>query len=100
MSTPWEIAAARPEELPAALELAFAHLPEADRSARTLNVLTLLATGNLDPHGVFVARRGGAPRAVFVCQALPGGTGLVWLPRGDAEPFDPLIQNGVDWLLR
>src|SRR5688572_27294014 len=95
---PWEIDAALPGECALALELAFAHLPDDDRETRIFNATTMLAAGELDPRGILVARRGGSMRGVLVCQALVGATGLLWLPRGDSESFEPLLARGLDWL--
>lgn len=94
----WRIEVAREEELPRAMDLAFAHLPDADRAGRACNAMALFAAGQLDPRGVLLARRRDAAQAIFVCQVLEGGTGVVWLPRGDPEAFDLLVQSGLRWL--
>lgn len=97
-TTGWRIAAAQAEQLPAALDLVYGHLEETERAERKLHVLGLLAAGELDDRGVFVAQRGQSPEAVLVCQALVGGTGVVWLPRGTPEAFEAMIEIGLGWL--
>jgi ribosomal protein S18 acetylase RimI-like enzyme len=96
--TSWRIVTAQADQLPAALDLAFGHLSEVERSDRKLQVLGLMAAGELDARGVFLARRGTAPEAVLVCQPLVGGTGVVWLPRGEPTAFEGLIETGLRWL--
>ena len=105
MSVPIEIAAVRPEELPAAVELALSNVPAEGRDERILNTLVLISSGDIDPGGLFVARRQGRMCGVFVCIPLPGASGLVWLPRWvDPHPTDneqqALIATGLDWLRR
>src|SRR5688572_27075115 len=94
----WDISPARPEERVAALERLFEHLPADERDRRVINTLALLGSGDLDPRGVLVARRGGAVAAVFVCLPLVGATGLVWTPSGPADAVEALVAEGLSWL--
>jgi GNAT superfamily N-acetyltransferase len=93
---------ARRDEWSAALQLALMHAPEAERPTRVLNALTLLDAGELDPHGILVARAPAGPAGVQVCVPLPGGSCLFWLPQ--VAPFfertdlaDRLVQAGIAW---
>jgi mycothiol synthase len=83
------------------MELALRHLGEDIRPARLLNALTLLAAGEIDPEGIFVARGPGGLCGVQICVPLPGATGLFWLPKthpADAALEDQLVQFALDWL--
>jgi ribosomal protein S18 acetylase RimI-like enzyme len=93
---------ARADEVPAAVYLALAHLPEAERHRRMVDTLTLIASGDIDPRGIFVARSDHQLDGVFVCVLLPGASGLVWLPRWrnppECERQQRLIEAGLRWL--
>ena len=80
---------------PAAARLLAAGDP--DRAAR---VLDLLASGELDAGGVWVARgRFGAVRGAGLAQRLPGALGLAWPPRADAPAVaDALAAALCGWL--
>lgn len=87
----------RPHDATAALHKALARLPEAQRSTRVQDCLQLLHTGVLDPGGILVARRGNAIAGVQVCAPLAGAACLFWLPTGDDDCLDLLVQAGLDW---
>jgi ribosomal protein S18 acetylase RimI-like enzyme len=97
-----EIGVARADEVPAAVYLALAHLPDAERHRRSVDTLTLIASGDIDPRGIFVARSEHQLDGVFVCVPLPGASGLVWLPRWRVAPEcdrqQRLIDAGLHWL--
>ena len=86
------------QEHVAALELLFRHLPREETLAQIVIALPLLA--NAEEHGLrlFVARSSSELRAAMMAQALPGGTGLVWPPQGDADAEDALLHEAVTWL--
>jgi mycothiol synthase len=95
------ITTAAPEERSAAFELALRHLGEDIRPARVLNALTLLAAGEINPEGIFVARGAGGLCGVQICVPLPGASGLFWLPKtypADAALEDQLVHFALDWL--
>jgi len=105
MSERWIIAAAEPGEWRSAFELALAHLPQGDRAARVLNALTLLAAGEVDPAGVWVARTADGLAGVQACVPLPGAAGLVWLPgvapeQAGTDLAERLTAAGLGWLRR
>lgn len=85
-------------EWPAAFALALRHLPEDLRPARVVNALTLVASGEIPPDGIFVACDVGGLRGVQVCVPLPGASGLFWLPKTD-PPNDSVEQQLVAWAL-
>jgi GNAT superfamily N-acetyltransferase len=92
---------ARPEEWPAAFDLALAHLGEDIRPARVANALALVAGGALSPQGIFVARQAGRLRGVQVCVPLPGASGLFWLPKTvppDVPLEERLVAHALSWL--
>jgi ribosomal protein S18 acetylase RimI-like enzyme len=98
------IGPARPDEQAAAVRLLFGHLPPEDQLARTANVRAMLDTGELDPDGVLVARRGPALLGAMLAAPLPGGGGVVWPPRvrpgtpGADTVADALVRHAADWL--
>ena len=94
------IGPATSEEWFAAFELALAHGDSAS-GTRALNALSLLAAGEIDPEGIFVARTDTGLCGVQVCIPLRGASGLFWLPR--TKPFDPnletdLARRALAWL--
>ena len=92
MAVSWTIAKAEPHERISALALAI------DRSREHCS--ELLATGRFDPRGLFVLRDQHQVRAAFACQPMPGGTALVWCPRGEfaVEEVDALVSAGIEYL--
>jgi mycothiol synthase len=95
------ITTAAPAEWSAAFELALEHLPADVRSVRVLNALALLAGGDIDPEGIFVARNTVGLSGVAICVLLPGASGLFWLPRtlpADPALEDQLVDRALDWL--
>ncbi|MSQ97169.1 MAG: GNAT family N-acetyltransferase [Gemmataceae bacterium] len=86
----------RPEDWSAAMLLAFARVPEAERGERAQQCVNLLAAGRLDPRGVWVARRAGKPVGVQVCVPLAGSTCLFWLPTAPNGVAARLVQAGLD----
>jgi mycothiol synthase len=104
-NAPYEIASARPEEWSAALELALQHVPDDERPTRHLNALALLGAGEIDPHGIFVARTASGLVGVQVCIPLRGKSTLFWLPEispvcDDALLADRLVRAALDWALQ
>src|SRR5262245_59191007 len=89
---------AYPLEHVAALELLFRHLPPEEVLARIVTALPLV--GEAEAHGLrlLVARGDNGLRAAMMTQALPGGTGLVWPPQGDADAEDALLGEAQTWL--
>lgn len=85
------------EEWTAALERALAHVPAGDRSARVEQCRHLLASGVLEPQGVFVARSEGAIAAAQICVPLAGAACLFWLPAADNPGADASVHAAVAW---
>jgi ribosomal protein S18 acetylase RimI-like enzyme len=94
---------ARSDERGAAFRLVFQHLAEEDRNNRVANALSLVASGELDPQGIFVVRAQGMLQGVLVCLPLRGASGLVWPPHvrpaTDAtERENQLVRTACAWL--
>jgi ribosomal protein S18 acetylase RimI-like enzyme len=86
----------RPEDWSAAMLLALARVPEAERGERAQQCVNLLAAGRLDPRGVWVARDRGKPVGVQVCVPMAGSTCLFWLPTAADDIAARLVQAGLD----
>jgi mycothiol synthase len=98
-----EIDTARQDEFAAAFDLALGDLAENERNKRVLDFLMLIGIGQVDPDGMFVARRDGALVGAFLCIPSSAAAALVWLPRwragaGSDADADRLIAKGMDWL--
>jgi ribosomal protein S18 acetylase RimI-like enzyme len=96
------ISSAAPDELTAALRLAFGHLAAEDRLARVAGGLDLIEAGELDPAGVLVARSAGRIVGAMVAAPVPGAGAAVWPPhveRGIAPAVaDELVRRSCNWL--
>lgn len=93
---------ARAEDWQPALELACGPLPTAERRRRVGNLLAMLAIGELDPGGLWLARRRGQLVGVQVCVPLPGASALFWPPRvaleGEGAALaEQLVRVGLNW---
>src|SRR5438067_1561439 len=83
-------------ELTAACRALFGHLVGADRDQRVARCRDLLASGELDPAGLFVARdEHGAVRGAMLVQPLPGALGLAWPPRAEAGGDRGVVEDAV-----
>jgi ribosomal protein S18 acetylase RimI-like enzyme len=91
------VSPASPDDLTAACWLLFG-----DRHAARCR--DLLAAGEVDPAGLFVATDDrGTVRGAVLVQVLPGALGLAWPPRVGPEPDragveDGLVSAGCNWL--
>jgi ribosomal protein S18 acetylase RimI-like enzyme len=90
------------DSLAAAARLLFAHEPEPQRTHSAARCRELLATGEMNPAGLFVARDLSL-RGTILVQPLPGGLGLAWPPRVEPGPDqgeleDALVAAACDWL--
>src|SRR4051812_34995292 len=96
------ITPAHPDELTAALRLAFRHHDPESRVARVAVGLDLIDRGELDPAGVLVARAGERILGAMVAAPVPGAAAAVWPPQvePDVEPVvaDALARHAADWL--
>lgn len=86
----------RPEDWQAAMLLALARIPAAERRERAQQCVNLLAAGKIDPRSIWVARAGRAMVGVQVCVPFAGNTCLFWLPTGPDHAADRLVQAGLD----
>ena len=98
-----DVGIARIDELPAAFDLALGNLSEDDRKKRVIDLLMLVGVGQVDPSGMFVARRDGEVVGAFLCVPGAAAAGLAWLPRwrgeaGSDADADRLIAMGMGWL--
>ena len=102
MAADFTIAPAYPDELTAALRLAFRHHDPEARLARVAVGLDLIDRGELDPAGVLVARAGGRLLGAMVAAPVPGAAAAVWPPQVEAGTpcaiADALAAAGVAWL--
>jgi mycothiol synthase len=96
------ISPAQPDELTAALRLAFRHHDPESRVARVAVGLDLIDRGELDPAGVLVARSGDRLIGAMVAAPVPGAAAAVWPPQ--VEPgvpvaiADELAARATAWL--
>ncbi|MFO0802056.1 MAG: GNAT family N-acetyltransferase [Gemmataceae bacterium] len=97
------VSAATAGELDAALRLLVGHRPPADRGSAIQRYRDLIASGDLDPAGIFVAR--GATRkpvGAMLVSVMPGALGLAWPPvanrRKRIETEDALVAAACSWL--
>src|SRR5262249_50436397 len=88
------ITPAEPHEWAAAIALAVAPTPDAERVA---HCVPLIQKGVLDPPGLFVARANDAIIAAQVCVPLAGSACLFWLPATTGRIAEGLVQAGLDW---
>jgi ribosomal protein S18 acetylase RimI-like enzyme len=93
---------AEPDELTAALRLAFRHHDPEGRLARVAVGLDLIDRGELDPAGVLVARAGGRLLGAIVAAPVPGAAAAVWPPQVEpdapAAVADALAEHAAAWL--
>jgi len=94
---------ARPEEWPAAFQLCFRHLPDADREQHVANALTRLKRGEWNAAGTFVLRENNTVVGALTCLPLPGAIALLSPPQCRERPDqrareDRLLQHACRWL--
>ena len=97
-----DIDTARADELTEAIELTVSNVAGDDLRRRVLDVLMLIATGEVDARGMFVARQNDRVVGSFLCVPNVGASALVWLPRFRQQladdDVDRLIARGLRWL--
>ncbi len=87
---------ARPEHWAAALDLALA--PDDERPRRVLDLLALLARGDIDPRGLWIARDGNTVVGTQFCVALGGRSCQFWLPQAISDDVaEALTRAGLAW---
>jgi len=97
------VSAAKVGELDAALRLFVGLRPPADRDSAIQRYRNLIASGDLDPAGLFVAR-GHSDRLLgaMLVSVMPGALGLAWPPvaprRNRSETEDALVAASCEWL--
>ena len=90
------VSPASADVLTAACRVLFAHLAGPDRDQRVAHCRDLLACGELDPAGLFVARdEHGAVRGAMLVQSLSGALGLAWPPRAEPGRDRPAAEDAV-----
>jgi mycothiol synthase len=95
------VSAASPGELDAALRLLVGLRSPPDRDAAIQRYRSLIARGELDPAGIFVARGAGRLLGAMLATVMPGALGLVWPPmtrRNRIETEDALVAAACAWL--
>lgn len=93
---------ARAADWQPALELACGPLTADERRRRVGNLLGMLAAGELNPGGLWLARWRGRLAGVQVCVPLPGASALFWPPRVTptwvrSDLAERLVRVGLDW---
>src|SRR4051812_27832583 len=89
------VSPATPDDLTAACRLLAAPRPAPARAAAALRFRGLLATGELDPAGLLVARDGGGVRGAVLVQPLAGALGLAWPPRAEPGRDRPAAEDAL-----
>src|SRR5262245_13477237 len=90
---------ALPPEVPAALEMLFAHLPAQDAAERISAARLLLQAGVDQPVQLLLAREDEAVVGAALMQVLAGATGVIWPPRGaTTEIENALVRKSLAWL--
>ena len=93
------IAPAPPGDWFKALDLVLQHLPAEERGQRRANVLTMLASGEIGPHSILVARQAGRLAGAMVYVPLKGATCLFWPPQAtpdtSAAVVDSLVRHAL-----
>jgi mycothiol synthase len=102
MSNVLVINQARPDEWPAALDMAYGRVAGERRRFQVIHALHLIDEGAIDPAGILVARAREKICGVQVCVPLGGASFLFWLPathrQGATESLeDILVQAGLAW---
>jgi ribosomal protein S18 acetylase RimI-like enzyme len=85
-----DVQSATPEDLPTALQILFQHLPPEQRVTAAAQAEAVLQRGEVDRHGLLVARRQGELVGAMLTVAAPGGMGLVWPPQVRAAAPEPI----------
>ncbi len=88
-------------EQPEAVQILFRHASAEERTGMVERAERLLAAGDLDGQGLFVARRGQRLTGAILASLAPGAVGLVWPPQEEnGEPIveDALVAAVVSWL--
>src|SRR5262245_47132299 len=106
MSSALTIEPALPSEHVESFRLAFQHLPAKEQVPRIQSAMELIQKKELDPAGIFVARKNTTLVGSLICMTTPGAGALVWPPqaldgaRNNGEVEDRLVQHASDWLRR
>ncbi len=93
----FQIEPLQPADWIAALDVALATFPSAQRAERVQQCVHFLESGLLDPRGIWVARDNTKIIAVQVCVPLAGSACLFWLPGATDGFADVLVQAGLAW---
>jgi ribosomal protein S18 acetylase RimI-like enzyme len=105
MSATFRIETAGSNDWAGAFALVFQHLREEERAVRVQNAVQLVEKGEMNAHGIFVARKKGQLAGALVCLPVAGAAALVWPPQsslaGDRERVeDALLRQAARWLRR
>ena len=93
---------AEPQRWAAALNLALSLAADEERPGRVLDLLAMLARGDIDPRGLWIARAGDTVVGVQFCVLLGGKSCQFWLPQaaGDHALAEELVRAGLAWCWR
>jgi mycothiol synthase len=102
MATKLAIGQARPDEWPAALDMAYSRVAGERRRFQVIHALHLIDERAIDPAGILVARWQEKICGVQVCVPLGGASFLFWLPATllESNPVsleNALIRAGLAW---
>ncbi|MBL8794398.1 MAG: GNAT family N-acetyltransferase [Planctomycetia bacterium] len=98
------IETARPAERTEAFRLAFQHLARGEQVGRIKTALELVRRGDLDPTGIWIARRQRHVIGSMIAVLSAGASGLVWPPQvvlelaDRPEIEDRLAREAIRWL--
>jgi mycothiol synthase len=95
MSTTLAIGPARPDEWPAALDMAYNRVAGERRHFQVIHALHLIDEGAIDPAGILVARWQEKICGVQVCVPLGGASFLFWLPATLLQSNPVSLENGL-----
>jgi GNAT superfamily N-acetyltransferase len=89
-----------PHELLAALRVLVSSRSTTDQELRVERSRDALTQGKYDPNGLFITRNTlGRVNGAILVQAMPGGLGVAWPPRGENRSVeDALTQTACAWL--
>ena len=95
----FSVAPVSPADILPAARLLFAAAPSSERESRAERFADLIATGEIDPAGLLLAKKKGKAVGAVVVQLLPGGSAVALPPAPErGEACDTLAAAAVEYL--